>query len=113
MRRGEVWWASLPAPRGSGPGHRRPVVVVSADAFNKSAIQTVSVAAITSNQRLADAPGNVRLTRRQSGLSRISVVDVSQLLTLDRSFLSERVKALPAAVQSDVDAGLRLALGLT
>jgi mRNA interferase MazF len=113
MQRGEVWWASLPTPRGSGPGLRRPVVVVSADSFNTSAIRTVLVAAITSNERLAKAPGNVRLTRRQSGLPRISVVNVSQLLTLDKQFLAERVKALPSSVMLDVSAGLALVLGVS
>jgi len=113
MRSGEVWWADLPRPRGSGPGRRRPVVVVSADAFNQSRIRTVIVAAITSNEQLARAPGNIRLTRSQSGLSRVSVINVSQLLTLDRSVLSERVKTLPADIRSKLDAGLLKVLDLT
>ena len=112
MKRGEVWWASLPAPAGSGPGYRRPVLVVQANAFNESRISTVVVAVITSNLRLAEAPGNVRLPRRSSGLGKASVVNVSQLMTLDRRFLSERLKALPSAAVERVDQGMRLALGL-
>jgi len=101
-----------PAPRGSEPGHRRPVVVVQADAFNRSHLQTVIVAVITSNLRLADAPGNVRLTRRQSRLSKESVIDVSQLVTLDRSFLARRVIRLTPKDLAQLDAGLRLVLAL-
>lgn len=112
MKRGEVWWASLPPPRGSGPGYRRPVVVVQSDAFNRSKIGTVVVAAITPKMRLADAPGNVRLTRRQSRLPKQSVVNVSQLVTLDRTYLTERVGDLPAERLAAVEAGLRLALSL-
>ncbi len=112
MKRGEVWWASLPDPAGSGPGYRRPVLVVQANAFNESRINTVVVAVITSNLRLAEAPGNVRLPRRSSGLAKASVVNVSQLMTLDRRFLTERLRALPAAAVDRVDQGMRLVLGL-
>jgi mRNA interferase MazF len=112
IRRGEIWWADLAEPRGSEPGFRRPVVVIQSDAFNRSRIGTVVVAAITSNLELADAPGNVRLLRRESKLPRESVVKVSQLLTLDRRFLSERVGRLPASAAGQIDAGLRLVLSL-
>jgi len=112
MGRGEIWWADLPNPRGSEPGFRRPVLVVQADSFNQSRIQTVIVAAITGNLRLADAPGNVSLPRHASGLPRDSVVNVSQLVTLDRGFLTEPAKKLPTALLRAVDDGLRLALGL-
>ena len=112
MRRGEVWWASLPDPTGSGPGYRRPVLVVQAEEFNESRIQTVVVAAITSNLRLSPAPGNVLCKRRDTGLRKDSVVNVSQLLTLDKSFLSQRIRGLPASVMRPVTAGLRLILGL-
>ena len=112
IRRGEIWWASLGDPRGSEPGYRRPVLVVQADAFNRSRINTVLVVAITSNLRLAEAPGNVRLTRRQSKLPRESVVNVSQVLTLDKRFLTERVGRLPPKLLADVDQGLRLVLSL-
>lgn len=112
IHRGEVWWADLPQPRGSEPGFRRPVLVVQANAFNRSRIQTVIVAAITSNVDLADAPGNLLLPARSSGLRRDSVVNVSQILTLDRDFLTERAGTLPPRLQACLDAGLRLVLEL-
>ena len=112
MTRGEVWWADLPDPRGSEPGFRRPVLVIQANSFNRSRIQTVIVAVISSNLRLAEAPGNVLLPSRVSGLPRDSVVNVSQLLTLDRSFLTEEVGKLPSRVLAEIDAGLKLVLEL-
>jgi mRNA interferase MazF len=112
IQRGEIWWADLPEPRRSEPGYRRPVLVIQADSFNHSRIQTVLVAAITSNVDLAAAPGNVVLPARSSGLPRDSVVNVSQVLTLDRSFLTGHAGTLPARLQGAVDAGLRLILQL-
>jgi len=112
VRRGEIWWASLPDPSGSEPGFRRPVLLVSSDSYNKSAIRTVVVAAITSNLRLADAPGNVRLGKRESGLPKPSVVNVSQLLTLDKRSLDTKIKVLPSSSMSAVDAGLAKSLSL-
>lgn len=112
MKRGEIWWASLPAPVGSGPGMRRPVLVVQANPFNESRINTVVVAAITSNLALAEAPGNVRVGKSESGLTKPSVVNVSQVLTIDRGFLTNRVRALPGATMQRVDEGLRLVLSL-
>lgn len=112
MKRGDVWWARLPDPVGSGPGYRRPVLVVQANAFNASRIATVIVAVVTSNLALAESPGNVRIAKSDSGLARASVVNVSQLLTLDRSVLVERVGVLPGALLDRVDVGLRLVLAL-
>ena len=112
IQRGEIWWADLPEPRRSEPGYRRPVLVVQADSFNLSRIQTAIVAAITSNVELADAPGNVLLPARSTGLPRDSVVNVSQLLTLDRSFLTEHAGTLPPRLQRSVDEGLRTVLQL-
>ena len=112
MKRGEVWWASLPPPTGSGPGFRRPVVVVQSNPFNQSRIATVIVAIVTSNLALADAPGNVRVGKSESGLARPSVVNVSQLVTLDRESLTQRVRGLPADAMRQIDEGLRLALGV-
>lgn len=112
MRRGEIWWASLTAPRGSGPGYRRPVVVVQSDAFNRSQIQTVIVAVITSNMRLAGAPGNVTLSGQQSGLPRESVINVSQLITLDKRYLTEPAGSIPSKQLSELEEGLRLVLAL-
>lgn len=112
MEHGEIWWASLSIPEGPEPGYRSPVVIVQANSFNRSRIQTVVSAAITSSIRLPDAPGNVLLTRREGRLSRESVVSVSQVLTLDRSFLTERVGRVSAASMGAVDEGLRLVLSL-
>jgi len=112
MKRGEIWWARLPDPVGSGPGYRRPVLVIQANPFNASRIATVIVAVVTSNLALGEAPGNVRIAKGDSGLARASVVNVSQLLTLDRAVLDARVGALPGAVLDRIDAGLRLVLAL-
>jgi mRNA interferase MazF len=112
MHRGENWWASLAEPQGSAPGYRRPVLIVQSNAFNESAIRTSICAAITSNIRLADAPGNVRITRRVSGLPHDSVVNVSQLITLDKQMLTENVGRLPAQSLRDVEAGIKLVLAL-
>jgi len=112
VQRAELWWASLPTPVGSGPGYRRPVLVVQSDRFNASGIQTTVVAAITKNTTLAQAPGNVLIGRRDSGLKVPSVVNVSSLLSVDRSRLTERIGRLPPRTMSRVDDGLRLALAL-
>ncbi len=112
MKRGEIWWAALPAPMGSGPGFRRPVLIVQANPFNDSRIATVIVAIVTSNLALAEAPGNVRISKSDSGLSKGSVVNVSQILTLDRTLLTKRVRPLSGDALRRVDEGLRLAMSL-
>jgi mRNA interferase MazF len=112
VKRGEVWWATLPPSAGSGPGFRRPVLVIQSDPFNDSRISTAIVAVITSNLALAEAPGNVRTGKSESGLPKPSVVNVSQVLTLDKTLLTERIRALPGAIMARVDNGLRLALDL-
>jgi len=112
MKRGEVWWADLPEPTASEPGFRRPVLILQSDDFNRSHINTVVVAAITSNTKLAAAPGNVRLPKRSTKLGRESVVNVSQIVTLDKSFLSERVDRLQAPKFREVEEGVRLVLAL-
>ena len=112
VRRGEIRWANLPLPRGSGPGYRRPVLVVQSEPFNRSSIRTIVVCAITKNLRLAAAPGNVRLGRSESGLRQASVINVSALASLDRILVGECVGRLGAVTQSRVDAGLRLVLGI-
>jgi len=95
ISQGEIWWADLPAPAGSGPGFRRPVVVVQGDALNRSRIATVVCVPVTSNLRWAKAPGNVSLTARLTGLPKDSVANVSQVVTLDKELLIERVGKLP------------------
>jgi len=112
MKRGEVWWADLADPVGSAPGYRRPVLVIQSKPFNESRIATVIVAVITTNLALGEAPGNVRLSKSESGLPKPSVVNVSQVITIDKSILTEKVKSLPGAVVQRVDEGLRLALAL-
>lgn len=112
MRRGEIWWASLPEPAGSGPGFRRPLLIVSANSFNDSSISTIVAAVITSNLHLADAPGNIRLPARGTGLAKASVVNVSQIITVDKTFLTERIGRLNPRLLADVDDGLRLVLAI-
>lgn len=112
MRRGEIWWASLSEPAGSAPGYRRPLLVVSANSFNESRISTVIAIVITSNLRLADAPGNVRLPVRGTGLTMPSVANVSQIVTVDKSFLTKRVGRLAPRLLAEVEDGMRLALSL-
>lgn len=112
IERGDVWWAELPDPVGSAPGYRRPVLVLQSDSFNRSRIGTVVVAVITKNTDLARAPGNVLLTPRQSGLSIESVVNASQLVTLDKSQLIEHVARLAPKKLTQVEIGVRLVLDL-
>jgi len=113
MTRGEVWWAALAPPAGSAPGFRRPVVIVQSDAFTRSAIRTVIIAAVTSNVALGDAPGNVVIGRRGTGLRTESVVNVSQVLTVDKSVLTKRLGRVAPRIMDAVDDGLRLVLGLS
>ncbi|MEL6261695.1 MAG: type II toxin-antitoxin system PemK/MazF family toxin [Cyanobacteria bacterium J06659_2] len=112
MYRGEIWWASLPDPVGSEPGYRRPVLVIQDDTFTQSRISTVIVVIITSNTQLAQAPGNVLLPHGVSGLPRDSVVNVSQILTLDKTFLVECIGSIPDYLQEEIDEGLRMVLYL-
>ena len=112
LNRGEVWWADLPDPVGSAPGYRRPVLVVQSDAFNRSRLATVIVVVLTANLRLVDAPGNVLIPARTSGLPRDSVANVSQVLTVTREVLTERVARLSANLMRQVDDGLRTVLAL-
>lgn len=112
VHRGEVWWADLAEPRGSEPGFRRPVLILQADSFNRSRLQTVIGLVLTSNVRLLDAPGNVLVTASASGLPKDSVANATQLVTMDRDYLEERAGKLPAKVMARVDRGLRLVLDL-
>lgn len=112
MERGEIWWATLPAPRGSEPGFRQPFCLVQSDEVTRSRIATVLAAACTGNLRLGHAPGNVIVHPDDTGLPELSVVNVSQLVTLDRDYLEARVGQLPHHVMTLVDDGLRLVLGL-
>jgi mRNA interferase MazF len=113
IQRGDLWWADLGLPRGPEPGLRRPVLVLQADAFNRSRIRTVIVASLTSHVELAVAPGNVLCRPRATGLKKPSVVNVSQIAAIDRGALLERIGPLPAALLREVEAGVRMVLGLT
>jgi mRNA interferase MazF len=96
--RGEIWWAQLPDPIGSEPGYRRTVLIIQDDTFTQSRIRTVIVVIITSNIELANAPGNVLLPRESTGLPRDSVANVSQIFTVDKAFLTERIGTLPVSL---------------
>jgi mRNA interferase MazF len=111
VSQGDIWWADLPAPTGSGPGFRRPVVVVQGDALNQSRIATVVCVPLTSNLKWALAPGNVGLSPRLTGLPKDSVANVSQIISLDRSLLNGRVGKLPRQKLELLLAGIDLVLG--
>ncbi len=111
ISQGEVWWADLAEPQGSAPGFRRPVVVVQGDSFNRSRIATVVCVALTSNLRLADAPGNVALSAGSAGLDKESVANVSQIVTLDKAALVERAGKLPGQKLELILDGIDVVLG--
>jgi mRNA interferase MazF len=111
ISQGEIWWAGLPAPVGSGPGFRRPVVVVQGDALNRSRLATAVCVPLTSNLRWAAAPGNVLLAARTTGLPQDSVANVSRIVALDRNLLDERAGKLPEAKLELLLSGLDVVLG--
>ena len=111
IAQGEIWWADLDPPTGSEPGFRRPVIVVQSDAFNRSRISTVVCVALTSNLKWANAPGNMLLEAKATGLAKDSVVNVSQVVTLDKSDLTERVGRVSRARLQLVIDGINLVLG--
>ena len=110
LTRGDIHWANLREPAGSEPGYRRPILIVSADAFNDSRINTIVALAISSNLALADAPGNVELPAANSGLDRDSVIDVSRVVTLDKIQVKDRAGRVDADTMRRVEAGLSLVL---
>jgi len=113
FKKGEIWWADLDEPRGSEPGYKRPVVIVQSDDFNKSRIRTIVVAVITSNLRLADAPGNIKLgATKNISLGKESVINISQLITLDKSYLTEKTGKLSVDQRHELNDGLKLVLDL-
>jgi len=112
MKRGEIWWASLGEPKASEPRYRRPVLIIQSDEFNQSTIRTVICAVISSNLNLATAPGNVHISSRSSGLPKASVVNVSQIITVDKSVLTDRVKSLDVQSMSQIEDGFRMVLKL-
>jgi mRNA interferase MazF len=112
INRGEIWWATLPDPAGSGPGYKRPVLIIQSDEFNKSKINTIVVTVITSNIRLAVAPGNILLSSKKSKLPKESVINISQIITIDKSFLTEKIHILSNEIITSVNDSLRLILKL-
>ena len=110
MQRGDIWWADLPAPSGSAPSFRRPVLLIQADAFTQSRIATVIAIVLSSNLRLASAPGNVLVRASESGLPKDSVVNVSQIITIDKIVLDEYTGHLPDRLLIEVEQGIRLVL---
>jgi mRNA interferase MazF len=112
MKRGEIWWASLRLPVGSAPGFRRPIIIVQSNAFNQSRINTVIAVVITSNLKLAKAPGNLLLSAKSTGLPKDSVANVSQIITVDKSVLTEKISQLTAKQMQLLDEGLYLVLSL-
>lgn len=111
IAQGEIWWADLPAPTGSGPGFRRPVVVVQGDALNRSRISTAVCVPLTSNLTWAGAPGNVLLPAPLTGLPKDSVANVSQIVSVDREFLTERMGKVPRAKLELLLSGIDVVLG--
>ncbi len=112
MRRGEIWWASIGPPAGSEPGYRRPAVIISANSFNAAPFKTIIVAFLTTATKRASDPGNVGLPARSTGLPRDSVLNVTQIASIDRRTLTEPAGKVPDGLMKDIDAGLRLALAL-
>jgi mRNA interferase MazF len=111
ISQGDVWWADLPAPVGSGPGFRRPVVVIQADAFNRSRIATVVCVPLTTNTRWASVPGNALLAAHVTSLPADSVANASQVISIDKQLLTEHVGKITRAKLELVLAGLDAVLG--
>jgi mRNA interferase MazF len=112
MTRGEIWWADLGVPFGSEPGFKRPVLVIQDDAYNKSNLNTVIVIAITSNLLLGDAPGNVLFTKKESGLAKDSIINVSQIVTLDKARLVQKAGKLKNNLMKEVEKGISMVIGM-
>ena len=108
MLKGEIWWADLPKARGSEPAKLRPVLIVQSDTMNRSSVSTVMCAAITSNIDLEKAPGNFRLEKGVSKLDRTSVVNFSQIVTVDKTFVRECVCTLPKSLMQRIDQSLKI-----
>jgi mRNA interferase MazF len=111
IAQGHVYWANLPDPTGSGPGFRRPVIVVQGDSLNRSRVRTVVCVPLTSNLAWADAPGNVNLPARTTGLPKDSVANISQIVTLDRDLLADEVGKLSKRQLESILSGIDIILG--
>ena len=111
ISQGDIWWADLSEPIGSSPGYKRPVIIVQSDSINRSIIATVVCVPLTSNMEWAKAPGNVELPKQTTGLNRDSVANVSQIITIDKGTLTDRVGKLPASKLQLIISGIGLILG--
>ncbi len=112
IKRGDLWWAELPEPTGSSPGYKRPILIIQSNDFNKSKINTTIAVIVTSNLRLSTAPGNILLSTKKSKLPKKSVINVSQIITVDKAFLSDKIHSLSDKIMSQVDEGVKLVLKL-
>lgn len=112
INRGEIWWADLPEPTGSAPGFRRPVLIIQSDNFNKTNLKTSIVAVLTTNLDLAEMRGNVLLKKAQSDLPKDSIVNITQLFTIDKRLLFEYIGTIPERKMEQIEKGLRLILSL-
>lgn len=112
VKRGEIWWAQLPSPVTSEPGYRRPVLIVQSNSFNQSRINTIVAVVITSNMRLSNAPGNVILPTEVTGLSQQSIANVSQVITIDKKFLNQKIGKVDLLLMQQIDEGLKIVLDL-
>lgn len=112
IERGEIWWADLPEPKGSMPGYKHPILILQSDKFNRSSLDTIVGAIITTNLRLEKMPGNVLITARQSGLNENSVINITQIVTANKTDLLEFVGVISDQKMNQVENGLRLVLSL-
>lgn len=112
VKRGDIWWANLPTPEGSEPGYKRPLVILQSDIFNDSKINTVICAVLTSNLRLQEAPGNFLLSSKTTGLPKDSVLNISQIITVDKSFLTEKVGELNRNHLKRLEESIKLILSI-
>lgn len=113
MNRGEIWWVTLPEPKGSEPGFRRPVVIIQADPFNHSKIKTVICAVLTSNLKLSEAPGNILLSQKSTGLQKDSVLNISQIITIDKTYLDSKAGELSRKQLLKLENSLKLIFNIT
>jgi mRNA interferase MazF len=112
MIRGDIWWADFGIPFGSEPGFRRPVLIIQSDAFNKSQLNTIVVIPLTTNLILENAPGNLLIEKEESGLSKDSVIVVSQIYAVDRHRLLEHVTTIKRSLLNEIETGIKLVLGI-
>jgi len=112
MTRGEIWWVDLGIPFGSEPGFKRPVIIVQDDAFNESAINTIIVVPLTTNLNLESSPGNAFLNRKETNLSKDSIANISQIVTLDRERFLSKASKLKSKNMKKIEEGIKLVLSL-